>query len=429
MSPPPPTHLAAALPRRRYLLGRWPWRALVYLLTTVPIAGVLAAGLALAGAPLLAVVNRVRRGEAVPVALVAVLTVAVVFVLATAPLVGLAVAAVERRRLRLVDDRPLPPPDRRGWAARFSTGAAWREVGYAFLLGAVVPLAYWLVALLVLVDLLVVAGPWLADGSDPIVLLWATVETPTEAVPFAVLAALLLPVLWYGLGGLAAGQAALARRLLGRPADATALREVSRSRARLVNAYEAERRRIERDLHDAVQPRLTNLTLHLGLARLDVPAESAAARPLAVAHDQARSLMSLLRQVVHGIRPQGLTDLGLAGAVRELAEEASLPVTVRADLPHPLPHVVETTAYLVVAECLANVARHAGATRADVRLTCSGGGLVVEIADDGHGGADPARGSGLTGLADRAAAIDGRLLLASPPGGPTLVRVELPCRP
>ena len=112
------------------------------------------------------------------------------------------------------------------------------------------------------------------------------------------------------------------------PADAAALREVTRSRARLVDAYEAERRRIERDMHDGAQPRLTSLTLQLGLARLDVPEDSPAARPLAIAHEQAKGLMVMLRQIVHGIRPQSLTDLGLAGAVRELADAATVPVTV-----------------------------------------------------------------------------------------------------
>lgn len=138
--------------------------------------------------------------------------------------------------------------------------------------------------------------------------------------------------------------------------------------------------------------------------------------------------MVMLRQLVHGIRPQTLTDLGLAGAVRELADAATVAVTVRTDLDGALPEIVETTAYFVVSEALGNVARHAGATRAEVRLTRVGADLVVEVSDDGRGGADPARGTGLTGLADRVAAADGRLLLASPPDGPTLIRVELPCR-
>ncbi|MEW2375009.1 histidine kinase [Micromonospora sp. NPDC047812] len=422
-----PLCLAEALRRPGYLLSPWPWRALAYLLTTVPVAGVLAVGLLVVGAPLLAAVNAARQDRPVELPLVLFLAVGALTVLASAPIVSVAVTAVERQRLGLVDGRPLPAYRWRGLAARYTGAAAWREVAHTFWLGGVVPLGYAVFTLLVLLDLTLVASPWLAGDADEVIVVWTTVDTAGEAVPYAVLGVLLLPVLWYGLGALAAVQNAVARWLLGRPADGAALREVSRSRARLVDAYETERRRIERDMHDGAQPRLTSLTLHLGLARLDVPEDSPAAGPLAVAHDQAKSLMVELRQIVQGIRPQSLTDLGLAGAVRELAGEATVPVTVHADLGQPLPELVESTAYFVVSEALGNVVRHAGATRAEVRLVQADGELVVEISDDGCGGADPAGGTGLTGLADRVAAADGRLLLASPPGGPTLVRVELPC--
>ncbi|MGK5738065.1 histidine kinase [Micromonospora sp. URMC 103] len=429
MTSPPPPHLAGALRRRGYLISWWPWRALAYLVTTAPIAGVLSLGMLPVGAPLIAAVNAVRQHDrpiSLPLALF--LAVGALTAVALGPIVSIAVATVERWRLGVVDPRPLPARPWTGLAARYTTAGAWREVAYTALLGSVVPLVYWFSTLFLLIDLVMIASPWLVGNGDRFVLIWSTADTPGEAVPYAIAGALLLPVLWYGLGALAAAQAAVARWLLGSPAEATALREVTRSRARLVGAYEAERRRIERDLHDGAQPRLTSLTLHLGMARLDVPADSPAARPLAVAHDQAKNLMVMLRRIVHGIRPQSLTDLGLAGAVRELAHEAVVPVTVSADLDGPLPEVVEDTAYYVVAESLTNVARHAGASRAQVRLGRTGDRLVVEVSDDGRGGADPARGSGLTGLADRVAAAGGRLLLASPAGGPTLVRVELPCR-
>ncbi|MDO3703039.1 sensor domain-containing protein [Micromonospora sp. C28SCA-DRY-2] len=424
-----PPYLAQALRRPRYLLSWWPWRALAYLLTTVPVAGTLAVGLLVVGAPLLAAGNAVRQGRPVELALVLFLAVGSLVTLALAPVVSIPVAAVERWRLGVVDQRPSPAAPWSGLAARYTSAAAWREVAYAFWLGSVVPIGYWVFALVALLDLTLVASPWLAGEADEVIVVWTTVDTPGEAVPYAILGVLLLPALWYGAGALAAGQAAVARWLLGRRDDGAALREVARSRTRLVDAYEAERRRIERDVHDGAQPRLTSLTLQLGLARLDVPADSPAARPLAIAHDQAKDLMVMLRQIVHGIRPQSLTDLGLAGAVRELAGEATIPVTVHAELGRqPLPEAVETTAYFVVSEALGNVARHARAGRAEVRLTRTGGRLVVEVHDDGRGGADPARGTGLTGLSDRVAAAGGRLLLASPPGGPTLVRVELPCR-
>ncbi len=424
MTSVPATHLAQALRHRRYPLTSWPWRALAYLLTSVPLAGVLSLGLLVVVAPLVAATNAARQGRPAPLALGVFLAVGALIVLALAPLLSVPVAAFERYRLGLVDDRPLAHAPWRGFAARYTTGAAWREAAHLFLLGGVVPAGYWVFALVVTLDVGLIASPFLVEPGEEVVLLWATAQTPEQAVPYAIVGVLLLPVLWYAAGVLAAAQSAVTRWLLG--SDATALREVSRSRARLVDAYEAERRRIERDLHDGAQPRLTSLSLQIGLARLDVPDDSPAARPLDVAHEQAMGLMVLLRQIVRGIRPQSLTDLGLAGAVRELADESPVPVDVHADLPRTLPEAAETTAYFVVSEALGNVARHAGATRAEVRLTDTGRHLIVEITDDGRGGADPTGGSGLTGLADRVAAADGRLLLASPVGGPTVVRVELP---
>lgn len=423
-----PLHLAPALRRRDYLVSWWPWRAVAYIAATVPIAGVVSVGLLVFGAPLLAVVNAERQGRPVELPIIAFLTVVGLLMLALAPIVSIAVTVIERWRLGMVDPRPLPGQGWRGLAARYTSAAAWREVGYACWLGGIVPLAYWMLTLLALLDFTMIASPWLAGEADRIVVVWTTVDTPGQAVPYAIVGVLLIPVLFYVVGLLAAVQAMVARWLLGGPADGTALREVTRSRARLVDAYEAERGRIERDVHDGAQPRLTSLTLQLGLARLDVPDDSPAAKPLAIALDQAKGLMVMLRQIVRGIRPQSLTDLGLAGAVRELAGEATIPVTVRADLGRPVPALVEITAYFVVSESLGNIARHARASQAEVRLTQNARDLIVEVEDDGSGGADPARGTGLTGLADRVAAIDGRLLLASPTGGPTLVRVELPCR-
>ncbi|MBM0202257.1 sensor histidine kinase [Micromonospora sp. STR1s_5] len=424
-----PSHLVEALRRRRWLISAWPWRALAYLVTTVPIAGVLGVGLLVIGAPLLAAANGLRQhGRPPSIALMLFLITSSIILLALAPLLSFAVAAIERWRVGLVDGRPLPSSPWPGLAARYRSAATWREVAYLFWLGGFTPVAYWVFLVLVLLDLGMISSPWLAGDANQPVVIWQPIDSTGEAIPYAIVGVLLIPVLWYAIGLLAAIQAAVARWLLAHPVDAAALREVARSRTRLVGAYEAERRRIERDLHDGAQPRLTSLTLQLGLARLDVPEDSPASRPLAVAHDQARGLMVMLRQLVHGIRPQSLTDLGLAGAVRELADAATIPVAVHADLHDELPEIVETTAYFVVSEALGNVARHSRATRVDVRLTRAAGDLVVEVTDDGHGGADPARGTGLTGLADRVAAVDGRLLLSSPPGGPTVVRVELPCR-
>ncbi|TQJ21490.1 signal transduction histidine kinase [Micromonospora sp. A202] len=429
MTPESPSHLAKALHCRDWLVSAWPWRALAYLVSTLPIAGVLAVGLLVIGAPLFAALNALLlHGRPPSIPLMLFLAVGSLTLLALAPLMSFPVAVIERWRLGLVDGRPLPTSPWPGLAARYRSAAGWREAAYLFWLGGVAPVAYWVFLVVVLLDLGMITSPWLAGDSNQPVVIWQPIDTTGEAIPYAIVGVLLIPVLWYAVGLLAAAQAAVARWALAPPVDAAALREVARSRTRLVGAYEAERRRIERDLHDGAQPRLTSLTLQLGLARLDVPEDSPAARPLAVAHEQARGLMVMLRQLVHGIRPQSLTNLGLAGAVRELADAATVAVTVRADLDDELPEIVQTTAYFVVSEAIGNVVRHAGATSADVRLTRAGGDLVVEVSDNGRGGADPTRGTGLTGLADRVAAVDGRLLLSSPPGGPTLVRVELPCR-
>jgi signal transduction histidine kinase len=202
--------------------------------------------------------------------------------------------------------------------------------------------------------------------------------------------------------------------------------EVSRSRARMADAFEAERRRIERDLHDGAQQRLVRLNMQLGLAKLDVDDGSPAATAIASAQEQAKALMAEIRDLVHGISPRTLSELGLPAALEELAAAAPVPTTVSAPIGR-LPSGIEVVAYFVAAEALTNVAKHSAAGSATVTAAIESGKLVLVISDDGRGGADPAAGSGLTGLADRVAAAGGRLLLASPAGGPTVLRIELPC--
>jgi signal transduction histidine kinase len=254
------------------------------------------------------------------------------------------------------------------------------------------------------------------------------VTTQGPAIGLTVVGVLLVPVLLYLSTVFSGAQAALARSLLTREPDPAAaqLVEVARSRARLVDAFDAERHRIERDLHDGAQQRLVNLTMQLGLARLDLTPDSPAATAVAAAHDQAKALMVELRDLIRGINPRTLTELGLAAAVDELAATSAIPVTVRIDGGR-LPAPVETVAYYAIAEALTNVAKHSGAGEAAIEVRRSGDTLSAEVRDNGRGGADPRAGSGLTGLADRVAAAGGRLLLSSPAGGPTTVRIELPC--
>jgi signal transduction histidine kinase len=145
------------------------------------------------------------------------------------------------------------------------------------------------------------------------------------------------------------------------------------------------------------------------------------------AHEQAKLLMEELRELIRGIHPRVLTDRGLPAALRELADRSPVPVTVETDLPERLPPHEEGTAYFVAAEALSNIAKHSDARRGRISVRLRGDTLTMEIEDDGKGGANPSLGSGLTGLADRVAVIDGRMLLSSPAGGPTVLRVEFPC--
>jgi signal transduction histidine kinase len=207
------------------------------------------------------------------------------------------------------------------------------------------------------------------------------------------------------------------------------LDELQSSRARLVEVSMFERRRLERDLHDGAQQRLVALSLQLGLARrsLDAGDGVAAVSMLDAARDELARALEELRELARGIHPAVLTDRGLEAALEALAERAPLPVSLDQMPAERLPAPVEAAAYFVVAEALTNVAKYAGASSAEVRIRRNGSYAVVEVSDDGIGGADPAVGTGLRGLADRLAALDGRLEVHSPPGHGTTVKAEVPC--
>jgi signal transduction histidine kinase len=200
------------------------------------------------------------------------------------------------------------------------------------------------------------------------------------------------------------------------------------SRARGVDAAEAERRRIERDLHDGAQQRLVSVAISLGRAKSKLDQDPDAVRALLdEAHADTKLAVAELRDLARGIYPAVLGDRGLDAALSALAAKAPIPVdvSVRVD-PRP-PSAVETTAYFVVGETLTNVAKHADATKAAVAVWRTRDTVVVEVSDNGHGGAGLRAGGGLAGLADRAATIDGVLTVLSPPGGPTVIRANLPC--
>ncbi|GAB2587378.1 sensor histidine kinase [Streptomyces capparidis] len=379
-----------------YLRTAWPWRAAGYLLS----GGVFAAATCVAVAGLLAA----------PLGTVTTVLCAAAVVVFAAALAG----PFERRRLALVDtDRIDGAPGTRAGGASDLRGGL-RTGGY----GAVSVLAAGWTDLAVVLVSLGIPGFLLLTPLQPTASTWQSVAGPVAG-------ALLLPVSAYPVGVWAGARGAVARAVLV-PRDRE-LREVMRSRARLVDAFETERRRIERDLHDGAQQRLVALTVKLGLAGLDLPPGGPAAKEVAEAHALAKEALTELRELIRGIHPQVLTERGLPAAVRDIAGRCPIPTDLDLDLPGRLPATVEQTAYFVTAEALANVAKHSGADRCRVTARRRGNHLRLDIEDNGSGGADPARGTGITGLADRIAAADGRMLLSSPPGGPTLLRAEIPC--
>lgn len=415
----------AGLRRRAYLGSSAPWRGLAYLL-----GGVLLGVLVLLGGLLALTVT-----AALALALIG---------LPLLPLLGLTgipIAALERRRLRLVDPGPpaLTPhrtPEAPGIPAwfklRVKEQATWRELAYAALLALVLwPLDLLVLACTVGAPALLIGTPVqlaLDGGEIRAAKLWLVSDYP-HAFATALLGLVLLAALLYPLGAYAAARAALARLLLA-PREAeliTQLAEVTRSRARLVDAFEAERRRIERDLHDGAQQRLVALTMTLGLARLDAAPGSPLAAQLATAHDEAGNVLTELRELIRGIHPQVLADYGLAAAIEDTADRSPIPVDTDLDLPR-LPEPVESAGYFTTREALTNIARHSNAPRAHIRARHEDDTLRIDVRDEGDGGADPARGTGLTGLADRIAVLDGTLTVTSPPGGPTVLSMEIPCR-
>ncbi|GAB3402233.1 sensor histidine kinase [Flindersiella endophytica] len=204
--------------------------------------------------------------------------------------------------------------------------------------------------------------------------------------------------------------------------------QLDASRSRVLQATEAERRRLERDLHDGVQQHLLSAAMTLGLAETTLSADdSKPAELVGEAKNTVLSALDDLRALCHGIHPTVLTERGLLGAVRELTAVASVPVECSVDLPATVPPAVETAAYYIVNEALANLTKHAKAARAWITISQVRDSISIEVRDDGRGGADPALGSGLRGLADRVEAQRGTFALTSPPGAGTTIRAALPC--
>ncbi|MFI8458944.1 histidine kinase [Kitasatospora sp. NPDC085464] len=300
------------------------------------------------------------------------------------------------------------------------------------------------------------AGGWLADPATWRDLLWALLTGFAVLLTAAVV--VLTPValevfgrngpffplgVIYGMGLYAAPAAALwaapsvlriheqaARALLGpsrRAQLASQVSHLARTRADTIDAGAAELRRIERDLHDGAQARLVALGMLLTVAEQLKDDPDALAPLLAEARTSSVKALGELRDLVRGIHPPVLADRGLADAVQATALDLPLPVTFTGTLTGRAPEPVESAAYFAVTELLANVVKHAGASRVWIEIGHSDGLLRISVTDDGRGGADPSRGTGLSGTERRLAAFDGVLAISSPSGGPTIVNLEIPC--
>jgi signal transduction histidine kinase len=344
---------------------------------------------------------------------------------------------LQRARFRAVlgVDIPAPPAAGAGaWPLRpvWAAPATWRQLGYHALAlvggtaGGALVAACWSAPVL--------AGAWLATvggGARPGV---------GVGLGVAVLAvAMLLAAPWVA-GAVARADEVAGRALLGPSRGeelAGRVESLARSRAEIVAATDAERRRIERDLHDGAQRRLVSLAMHLGMARAGLAdAPEPVRQVIEQAHDEATEALAELRQLVRGLHPAVLEDRGLDAALSGIAANAPLPVRLRVDVAGRCSPSIEAVAYFVVSEALTNVAKHADAGSAEVAVERAGGRLRIVVSDDGRGGATldggaaadaDGAGTGLRGLAQRAAAVDGTLTVDSPPGGPTAITVELPC--
>ncbi|MGW4380128.1 sensor histidine kinase [Kitasatospora sp. NPDC004531] len=345
--------------------------------------------------------------------------------------------AVQRARYRAlmgVDvPRPTPAaPERWSWAAaarRLAASRPWRRIGYHLLLG----------PLLALLELLVL-GVAAAGLAGVLALAWSWALPPgihrnwmgqlIQLSAFTAAGLLLLGALPWAARAVAGAEMWLAPGLLG-PSRAQRLQQrvdqLAVSRSDLIEAVDAERRRIERDLHDGTQQRLVSLAVNLGLAiatRPDLPDD--AREVITTAHLEAKEAITELNDLVRGLHPAVLEDRGLDAALSGLAARTPLPVRLRVDLEERMAPDVESVAYFVISEALTNATKHANALRAEVLVRQVGEVLRVRVTDDGSGGADAA-GTGLAGLAKRVGSVDGAFHVSSPVGGPTTITAELPC--
>jgi len=351
------------------------------------------------------------------------------------------IVRIERSRATMADPRPLRPHPYRPYgsglrdlaSAVFLDVNRWRDVTYVLIAFPLAILEFVVVVVLWSVSLALLSLPlWSASVDLAAAADWLRTSAATITFAGAAIGLVLLPVAASVSQGLMALHRAVVSGLLCESEQRALERRVEtleESRKTVIDEEASELRRIERDLHDGAQQRLVMLAIDLGMAADRIESDPEGARVFVEeARDQARLALAELRDLVRGIAPAILLDRGLVPALSALASRAPVPTSIQSTMPDGgrLPDATERAAYFVVAEALANVAKHASAGRCEIRLGLEAGALVVEVWDDGAGGARVVPAGGLAGLAARVEALDGSLSVDSPSGGPTLVRVEIP---
>jgi signal transduction histidine kinase len=408
--------------------SRRAWRDVAFVLGGVPVQ---VAALLIFAAPWGA--RQAVHGSASFIHVIAAVLLPLAVVLLAVP----ALTAAHRHRFAAMLGVAIPPSHaigRRwtwyGFRAVLRSEATWRQAGYHLVAGPALA-----------AGALAALGAWVAGAALVLFPAYRKAFPPTSPLrdvspKLWVVGLLLAGVLLL----LAAPVVAAAVRVLDTRAAAALLgpsraKELERrvetlreTRAGVVDAADAERRRIERDLHDGAQQRLVSLAMNLGIAKATLTGLPDDARAvISDAHEEAKAALAEMRHLVRGLHPAVLEDRGLDAAISGIAARMPLPVRLRVDVPERASPTVEAVAYFVVSEGLTNITKHACASQAEVSVQRAGETLQVVVTDDGAGGADPSRGTGLAGLAKRAQSVDGTFEIKSPPGGPTLITVELPC--
>ena len=353
---------------------------------------------------------------------------------------------MHRHRLRTTAGVEIPPQPATGnwWSAGIvayaRARATWRQLGYhllaapALAVAAIAAVGVWLAGILYTLvyayaSLLPQQNLLFRGRSRPPAEPFRLFQVPLDAY-LTVAGIMLLAAAPWLTAAVGALDARAARALLG-PSRAEELEHpvehLTQTRTGVVDAADAERRRLERDLHDGTQQRLVSLAMRLGMARAESSDAAQAHQVIAEAHEEAKAALAELRDLIRGLHPAVLEDRGLDAALSGVAARVPIPVRLTVDVHRRPSPTIEAVAYFVVSEGLTNVTKHAQASQAEVFVQRTGDRLHVIVSDDGVGGADPARGTGLDGLAKRAASVDGTFEIASPPGGPTLITVDLPC--